>query len=394
MRERERTQSVGGSPVRHEPGTAQRGWLSAEDGGVAVFVAILLVVLVGFTTFVVDVGDGMWERRMLQNSADSAALAVAIDCAQGDCGSESQYRTLASAYADDNNWRGAEVVDVLGPSGAPLVTAAGGEVTVRVATQGTEDNPGTLRQWFSGVLGRETGLGTQASATVTWGALGSAKTLPLTISICEWYQATNGGTNLPTGTEYLAFKNAPGGSQCELSVEDYPGTLDPNEYPGGLDFPGGFGWLDLSSEAAADGQCASYVENGEVGGSVGNPGFPTGDNGGPGQGQGGGGGKVVCNQAYYQSLLGQTLLLPVHIDVNGQGQNAVYEVTGFAAFKLTGYKLGSGNNLTAPAGFSCPFGAGNNAVCLEGQFMETLVSGAIPSGGAVDFGAVAVALRD
>jgi Flp pilus assembly protein TadG len=157
-----------------------------EDGAIAVMVAILLVVLVGTTAFVVDIGDVMWERRMLQNSADAAALAVAIDCAQGECGTQAEYEAVAAAYADDNIWRGSELVSVTGKDGAPVVTVDDGEVTVAVATDGTEENPGRLRQWFSGVLGQEAGLSSQASATAVWGAVDVADAeIPLTVSLCD-----------------------------------------------------------------------------------------------------------------------------------------------------------------------------------------------------------------
>ena len=44
-----------------------------------------MVVLLGFATIVVDVGWLYAERRQLQNGADAAALAVAIDCAKDAC---------------------------------------------------------------------------------------------------------------------------------------------------------------------------------------------------------------------------------------------------------------------------------------------------------------------
>lgn len=387
-----------------------RRLIHEESGATAILVAILMVVLVGITAFVVDIGDVNWERRMLQNSADAAALAVAIDCAQGDCAG---YEATANSYANANNRRGAFVESVTGPGGvAP--TFAGREVTV-VTRTGDSASPGTLRQYFSAILGQDEGLSTGASATAEWQTVGGAATLPLTISICEWWQDTTGGTSLPSGETYLAFKNADppgqqgagsggagngngnqgqgnaggsqgggaGGSLCELDVADYPGDLDPNEWPGGLDFPGGFGWLDLSTDPRDAGKCISRVELGEVGGSVGNPGFPTG---------GRNDGNSVCNFDYYNSLLNQTVLLPVHIDYEGEGQGATYEITGFAGFKITGFKLGSGQNLVAPSGFNCPFGSGNNAVCIRGTFESFVASDATPSSDAIDLGALTVRL--
>ena len=45
----------------------------------------MLVALIGVGALVIDVGRLYVERRDLQNGADAAALAVAQDCAAGDC---------------------------------------------------------------------------------------------------------------------------------------------------------------------------------------------------------------------------------------------------------------------------------------------------------------------
>ena len=56
-----------------------------DRGAVLVWVALMLVVLLGIGALVIDVGALYAERRQLQNGADAAALAVAADCAEGDC---------------------------------------------------------------------------------------------------------------------------------------------------------------------------------------------------------------------------------------------------------------------------------------------------------------------
>ena len=52
----------------------------------------MLVVLLGVGALVIDVGALYAERRQLQNGADAAALAVAADCAEGDCLDETAHR--------------------------------------------------------------------------------------------------------------------------------------------------------------------------------------------------------------------------------------------------------------------------------------------------------------
>ncbi len=58
------------------PGKADRG---REQGAVAVFVAVSMVVLAGMATLAVDYGYLQYKRSQLQTAADSAALAGAAD---------------------------------------------------------------------------------------------------------------------------------------------------------------------------------------------------------------------------------------------------------------------------------------------------------------------------
>ena len=50
--------------------------LRGKRGVVAVYVAIILVVLIGFVALAVDVGYMMVVRNQLQNAADASALAA------------------------------------------------------------------------------------------------------------------------------------------------------------------------------------------------------------------------------------------------------------------------------------------------------------------------------
>src|SRR5207248_3899073 len=54
------------------------GWMRrrGERGQAIVFVALMIVVLIGFIGLAVDGGRLYWERRILQNSVDAAALAA------------------------------------------------------------------------------------------------------------------------------------------------------------------------------------------------------------------------------------------------------------------------------------------------------------------------------
>ena len=60
--------------------------LASERGATAVIFALLLVPMLGFAAIAVDVGSLYAERARLQVAADAAAIAVAQDCARGNCG--------------------------------------------------------------------------------------------------------------------------------------------------------------------------------------------------------------------------------------------------------------------------------------------------------------------
>ncbi|KAF5056625.1 putative Flp pilus-assembly TadE/G-like protein [anaerobic digester metagenome] len=53
--------------------------LKEEDGQALVLVALMMVVLIGFAAIAVDIGMVTWQKSNLQNAADAAALAGAMD---------------------------------------------------------------------------------------------------------------------------------------------------------------------------------------------------------------------------------------------------------------------------------------------------------------------------
>ena len=67
---------------------AVRRVVGAVVGAVAIMVALLAVVIFGIAAYVIDISALYQERRELQNGADAAALAIARDCAMGDCGDD------------------------------------------------------------------------------------------------------------------------------------------------------------------------------------------------------------------------------------------------------------------------------------------------------------------
>jgi Flp pilus assembly protein TadG len=324
-------------------------WINEDqDGAVAVVVAISLVVLVGIGALVLDVGNLYWERRQLQNAADAGALAAAQDLVTGE--PEATALETARQFANANNSRGAFVAD-----DDPGFATTSSSVTVTAET-GDLAGEGTLGSILAGVLGVDN-YATSAAATATWGGLSSASTVPLTFSECEWDYMTGGSVEgLPTGERTVYFHS----SQTAQSINTCGG-------PANQDHPGGFGWLQPEG-----GQCEAYIENGQVSTDVGNN-VPN-----------------ECSAAYLQSLIGQTVLLPIFSSVSLQGSNAVYTIKGFAALEVTGFRLSGGPAYNRPAGN--PPCSGNDR-CIRGSFVNYYDLGQQPDQGAtVDLGAYFIGL--
>ena len=142
-----------------------------DAGAVIVFVALMMVVLLGMGALVIDVGQLYAERRELQNGADAAALAVAQDCAGGDCLDEA---TTADTYADDNAHDGQAAVDEVCGSGPGLTACATPTADVpasnwvKVTTVTPDDDKVDFA--FAPILGHDAGT-VDATAVAAWGAV-------------------------------------------------------------------------------------------------------------------------------------------------------------------------------------------------------------------------------
>ncbi len=190
-----------------------------DAGATIVLVSLMMVVLLGMGALVVDVGQLYAERRELQNGADAAALAVAQDCAGGDCRDET---TTADTYADDNAHDGKAAVDEVCGSGPGLTPCATPTANVpasdwvKVTTVTPDDDK--VDFVFAPILGHDAGT-VDATAVAAWGAVGRATTLPLTFSECEYAELggdVDAGT-FPSGLNYIYFhdtterRHVPGG---------------------------------------------------------------------------------------------------------------------------------------------------------------------------------------
>jgi hypothetical protein len=352
-------------PLRNRPDRE-----GADEGAVMVWVALMIVVLLGVGALVIDVGALFVERRQLQNGADAAALAVAQDCAEGNCGSGGG-AGIAKQYADLNAGDDVSAIGSGTPCGVgpglsgcaePAPSGASGATGwVRVNTSTETPDGGTQVSFLlAPLISALTGKTVSASAVAAWGPARAAATLPFTFSECEFQSLLQGDETVPSVWTTIYSKAGPGSK--EPLVED----CIPRSSPGGT-VEGGFGWLSVTG-----GTCTVELSVGDV---ITGPGDPGNDNLLK---------KAPCNEDLIRN---EEVLLPLFSSVDGTGANAVYTIAGFVGFVVEKYSL-SGSSF--PTGFSCdiPEGANEgagNLRCFYGHFTKTYVS-AGDFGGSIDFG--------
>ena len=117
----------------------------SERGAVAVIVALMMVVLIGFGALAVDVGMLYAQKAQLQSGADAAALAIAQDCAKrGTTLCQSAAPATAVQYAKLNSNSG------MADAPAPTFPSAG---TVVVTTAAKDANGPGITLWLANIFG-------------------------------------------------------------------------------------------------------------------------------------------------------------------------------------------------------------------------------------------------
>jgi hypothetical protein len=287
--------------------------VSRDDGVILLWVALMLVALVGMGALVIDIGALYVEKRELQNGADAAALAVAQDCAEGECGSGGG-STRAQQYANLNANDGASALEPTTPCGvgpglsacsgsAPSgATGATGWVRVGTSTK-TADGGDEVSFLLAPVISSLTGKTVAASAVAAWGPLGAGLATPLVFSECEWEKM--GGN--------LAELEFPEGFSTVTFHGTNPTSVDCPIGPSGLDLPGGFGRVIAANCEAhlTVGQWADVDTGADL--------------------------AAGCDVKSWQD---EELLIAVFDETNGlTGANGAYHIVGLAGFKVSGYRI-------------------------------------------------------
>lgn len=296
-------------------------WLRQhDDRGVATILVVLIVpVLLLAGTFVFDGGRGVVARRQTQNAADAGALAKATDCAQA----------ITTTNFVPYQTNGAVI--------ANIPTCGSGTTTVSMQRTITSAFPLGVGPW---VVTR--------SATAKWGTIGSATTVPITISSCEFSQALLDGT-----ADIVIYLD------------------DPKPQSGCSSLPGGFGLLVNNTCAVA--VSASGTVAGDPGGDVQK--------------------LVPCVTNPTPPTLPHDILIPMYdaaaCKAAGCMGHGPYQILGFAMFHVTSYSF-NGNNFEGSLGNKCP-DQSRGKYCIKGDFIRFVTSQGSP-GPSTNFGIAQVYL--
>jgi hypothetical protein len=285
-----------------------------DRGVVIVWVALMIIILVGIGALVIDVGRLYAERRELQNGADAAALAVAQDCASGDCDLGAG---IAKDYADLNAKDGMSAIQAGTPCGngpglPPCADGAPSELLgatewVRVGTSTLTSGGTEVSFLLAPIISALTGKTVTAQAAAAWGSMGSGAVTPLVFSKCEWEQM--GGElpeQLPTDPGTIIFHGLkPEKVPCEPAATG----------PSGLDLPGGFGRIKATDCKTEEDLAIGSVVQVDPG-------------------------NDLARDCDVTSWRGATLVIAIYDDTNGEsGINGTYTIAGFAGIKVSGYRI-------------------------------------------------------
>ncbi|WP_314213957.1 TadE/TadG family type IV pilus assembly protein [Pseudarthrobacter equi] len=314
---------------------------SNERGAAGVIVALMMLVLIGAGAVAVDVGQIYSERAQLQNGADAGAMAVALSCKNGTCNS-----ALADSLANSNSNDSA--------STAAVDYSVPGQVTVTTSTKNGSSS--FLTNLFSNAINASpVSVGAQATAGFFFPGSGSGFPLALSDDCYNLSTASSAGT-----VQKISYK--PGGT-CTG--------------PSGTQIPGGWGWLDQSSPCEA----TTQVGNNNMGSDPGNN-PPSGC-------------STILSTWKTTLLAGGNVNVefPVFDTSAGNGQGGSFHITGYATFKIWGWKFGNNgvyefrNTSSDPGMTSALACSSGNDRCIIGQFIKYNTIGAgntLPGG--IDLG--------
>jgi len=378
-------------------------WISAERrGAIAVIVAVLLVPLMGFVAFCVDIGWMAATKSALQNAADSAASAGARQLTdnyasytipsqtnrQGLINSaEVIAKTYSSLYCGYNGAGGVSSLNLLASdmifgftdtanNFSSTASYAGFPNTLKVVVRRDASANGRLPFFFAPIFGRkDTALTATASTTIYTGLVTSFGPVGLVsggsggigsgvssgASGSNWGAGFWGSSSLASTLLPVAFDVnswnayfATGVSHDGTVHADGTGTPTIQIYPSPKQSPGNFGLLCIGPWTNADPTYKNWILNGPSASDlqylVNSGAYPV-SMSSPKAWKGTPGLRSTLTSAF-SSIIGQPRLLPLfkpasttpYQAASGNGSNTTYSIVGFAGVTVTSVS-GNGSNM-------------------------------------------------
>jgi len=347
--------------------------LENQRGNVLVFVAVSLTLFFMFLALSVDIGWIMLTKSELQSAADSAALAGAAQLAEGNLDLArdfsqdfSSYNTAAkeSIAVDRNNENDVDGGIVVGYLENPLdleeplqTEGVSRYNSVQVETLRSAEINGPLQTFLGFFTGlEEVSIRTQATATFDDRVIGfdapeggNAMILPFAMYYQIWRACndpdyTPGPGDCPKGgcTDTYTYS----GGQVKSGADGYPEMkLYPNKagtccLPGA---PGNFGTVDIgpgnNSTADLKRQIVEGVRPDELA-MVGNLVLTDEDGDGvPTLWVEADTGVSDSVKSSFEQIIGKARCIPLFRNLTGNGNNARYEICGFAGIRIMDLKM-------------------------------------------------------
>ena len=334
--------------------------IKREDGQSIIMVIFILVVLIALVALVVDIGNAYAQRRVVQNSADAGAMAATRELARGiQVTTNRQVLSKAQEYVELNGVD-RDTVTARYFSFDPdtrAVTDLG--VVPNTATRPPEAADGvtvSAGKSFNTYLASVIGSDVLAASAESYGQVSRG--------IC---QAGEGEGLFPIAFSDDVFANEPDGKPV-IGAEYTIWDKDNNTTR-----PGNFGWLSWENDPSNTELVANMHTTSRSGG------WSTSDEpiipGGPGV-QNSSGVKAELDEriAGNDDTRPPEVWIPIYHVTEGQGNNTLYNITGFAHVRLLSDYNFQGNDKYVTAEF------------LEGNYPTS-------EGGCLDFGTTTVKLR-
>ena len=330
-------------------------------GGVVVFVAVVMVVLLSMAALTIDLGTLYVARAELQRSADAAALAAALDLLDEDilAGAPYMYDEIAAATASAVEYGGMNAVMNAYPTIDPssdvtigylldpdnpddvFTTAVNPSLynSARVTVRRTSVLNGSVIFSFAAIFGSySSDLVAEATATYKDGvtgfevtpATGNAGLVPFSLHVDAWDDLI---------TQSFTMGDNYSWDEATQSVVPGPdGIMELNLYPGGGANqlpPGNFGTIDIGASNNSTQDLARQIRTGvnesDIAALGGSFSVPTTLNGDTGLSAG-----IKDDLA---SIVGQARTISLFSNVSGNGNNSMFDIVGFGGIRFMAVNL-------------------------------------------------------